>query len=309
MESTAKEDVVVLESSARKPDRTTGEDPVIKIKDVPILGSTAEKNGKKRAVQEVDDVEVVPPKKPRESNPYTEEERERLLDAVANVKPTLYGTWEQVKHYFDKNAPSDQPSDTPTRSCKSLRSKFCAIANSMVINALAGKPLSINLTGNPLGAETLTSESKPVDGDAVGDTPVYNDPVGEEPVGDEFFCNDARRVTMDRPMEERTGTVDANSTSFSSGGTNSKPPEAVEAPSDDDTTGQEAERLSDAMISFFERFSADDGMIVGNECRDAILSRLDNIEHNMKTVNSKVEMILSSVRSEGTLERDKQWIL
>jgi predicted GTPase len=63
------------------------------------------------------------------------------------------------------------------------------------------------------------------------------------------------------------------------------------------------------MITFFERFSADDDMIISNECRDAFLSRLDNVERNIEIINSKVEMILSSVQSRGALERDNHWIL
>ena len=314
VEATAEEDVVILESSAHKPNRTKGEDAVIKNKDVRILESPPEETGKKRDVQDTGEEVVVPPKKRRNqgtAKPFTEEEKERLLAAVANIQPTIHGTWESVKEYFDENAPSDLPSDTPTRSCISLRNRFSRLATSMFLDTLAGKPVSINLTGTPLGAENLASESKPVDNDAVGDKSVCNGPVSEEPVGNESCGSYPRRVSTDRPLEEHTGTEDTNFESTLSDGTkNSKPPEAAEAPMGDDTImDQEAERLSDAMITFFERFSADDDMIMGNECRDAFLSRLDNVERNMAIINSKVELILSSVQSRGALERDNRWIL
>jgi hypothetical protein len=70
----------------------------------------------------------------------------------------------------------------------------------------------------------------------------------------------------------------------------------------------EADRRSDAMIAFFGRFNPDGGMIAGNEYRDTILSRLDKIDRNKKTVNIKMGTILSCAQREDAIERDNRWI-
>jgi hypothetical protein len=264
---------------------------------------------------------------------YTKEETDRLTAAVAKVQPhSRQGPiWEQVKQHFDENAPLHLPPDAPNRTAIGLRDKFSHMATAMIINALSGKPVSINDNSNLVVVETESNgstesepvvenestdpvENEPVDNDTVESAPVYNEPGGDEPVCRESTQSDPHRVNVERPLEESTGRANTNSAALHYDDTQSKPSKAVEATSDDDAMNQEADRLSEAMINFFDRFNpdcyTDDGMIAaGNKCGDAILSRLDTIERNMTMVNTKIGMILSCVQTEEALERAMQWIL
>jgi hypothetical protein len=274
-----------------------------------------ESHVRKRTIQEVAEEGKRPKRKKKsrhDGKQYTDEETERLMEAVAKVQPRPHcgPTWEQVKQHFDENAPSNLPPNASNRTAIALQAKFSKVAMSMMIDALGGTAVNINTSG----AETLTTENNastvyngPVDNNAIGDAPVYTGPDGEEPAYyHESVRGEPRKVSMEILREEITGIANSNSAALSSDSDNNK---ASDTPSDDDTACHEDNRLSDAMITFFDRFNPNDGMIVGTECCDEILSRLDTIERNMKTVNIKLEMILSCVQSEEALERAKQWVL
>jgi hypothetical protein len=215
--------------------------------------------------------------------------------AVAEVKPLshLGPTWEHVKQHFDQNAPLDLPSSAPNRTASSLYAKFSRVATSKAIREVHALHVKIHLAG----AETLATENN-ADNDVIGVAPADNKAGGEEPVGDESASSKLRRVSVEKPPGVLEGTA----------GAQSDPPEAVDTPSDHDATDHDADRLLHALIAFFERFNPDDGMIAGNECRDAIFSRLDNLERNMKVANIKLDTIVSCVQSDEALERARQWL-
>jgi hypothetical protein len=209
-----------------------------------------------------------------------------------------------VKEHFDQNDPSVLHSNASNRTATDLYNKFSRFATSMMIDALVGEPVSSHLAV----AETLTTEND-ADKNAIGDAPVYNEADGEEPLGDESALSELRRVSFEMPLGVLEGTACANHSPLASDSTDSQPSDAVDAPSDNGAMDEEANRLSDAMIAFFDRYNHDDGMIANNERCAAIFSRLDNIERNMKTVNIKLGTIVSCVQSEEALERANQWLL
>ena len=236
-------------------------------------------NDCKRSAQS-QEAEEGPPKKKRVTKgvKYTDDEVERLLDVAGSVQPKSDDDWAAVKLRFEATAPPG----APVRSIVSLKCKLTTVALKLVMKALANKPSSVNaLDIDPLGMASKKGvtgrenvKASTSSDDSVSDIlAIINNTASFENTGE--IPEDDNTVGMKGYEGTFPSTLFADLDAEISLG-NEKI--VIDKKDNHDTIVQEAEKLSDSMIKFFEKFGASDGMVIQQDALDSLLSRVQKIE-------------------------------
>ena len=222
---------------------------------------------------------------------YTDEEVECLLEAVGQVQPTSDDDWETVKVVMQALAPPG----APVRSKKSLKAKFTTVSLKLVKKALASRSLGERaLQINPLGPMLKGEKTC---------TACNADQVdGKEMSVDRVATNESVRSGLNSTSQGLTTLEDAavgmyNSADVSecTGGDSGDMLDVGANTLDDDDDNEdgdieeEAEKLSNSMITFFEQFNTANGMILGKDTLDSFAVRLQQIERNVNEMKGAVE--------------------
>jgi len=262
---------------------------------------------RKRAAQEAE----VPPEKKKRGHAsgrqkgtkvYTENEVERLLEAVGCIQPTCDDHWKAVKVALDAMAPPD----APVRTVKSLKCKLKSVSVKLVMNALADMPagqctLNVNPIGNMFEAKKSTVGQSGDDGkESGGDDKELGGDNGHVSNGSDGGSGKSP-VEENAPCEE--DTVHASESAGSDNVDRLDKDGNASNDDEDGSMGEEAGKLSEAMIDFFHKFNAANGMVIGKENLDLFASRLQKIESDVEemkgvfeSINANMSAILSAVQ-------------
>jgi hypothetical protein len=249
-------------------------------------------NDRKRAAQS-QEAEEASPKKKRASKglKYTDDEVGRLLQAAGSVQPKCDEEWAIVKQRFEASAPPG----ASVRSIASLKCKLSTVSLKLVMKALAKKPPG----ANPLDIDSLGMTSKKHDAGNLenGKDPTRSDDdsvsvilrmitntssfdnTGEIPEDDNMVGMKGEEGTF--PNTNLFADLDAEISLGNEKTVTDKNPNR-------DAIVQEAEKLSDSMIKFFEKFGTSDGMVIQKETVDLILSRVQKIESDVAEMKGAI---------------------
>jgi hypothetical protein len=249
-------------------------------------------NDRKRAAQS-QEAEEASPKKKRASKglKYTDDEVGRLLEAAGSVQPKCDEEWAIVKQRFEASAPPG----ASVRSIASLKCKLSTVSLKLVMKALAKKPPG----ANPLDIDALGMTSKKRDAGNLenGKDPTRSDDdsvsvilrmitntssfdnTGEIPEDDNMVGMKGEEGTF--PNTNLFADLDAEISLGNEKTVTDKNPNR-------DAIVQEAEKLSDSMIKFFEKFGTSDGMVIQKETVDLILSRVQKIESDVAEMKGAI---------------------
>lgn len=241
------------------------------------------------AVGEGGDAEAPPTKKQKRSRnkAYSDEEIERLLEAVGCVQPTCEDDWEAVKVVCEALAAEG----APQRSVKSLKLKYSAVSLKLVMTALANKPTGVSaLEVNPLGAMAKATRNDAIETEYNEFMEKCSAEEQENDTGGNLEVSPEGNEITEKRMAVKENGVDGDLEIWNEDGTSSND-------DDDGNIGEEAEKLSNAMIRFFEKFDAANGVAIGKGTLDSFVSRLEQMETDVQDMKIALENINTSMNN------------